>query len=83
MTQHDQKRLNDMSKKVLAVLGPETLRMLTRSAPRWSAFAMALKRTHPSAVTQQQIQGALQTALHVWPLEAESSLQQSSKQPDL
>jgi hypothetical protein len=72
----DEKQLDDLFLRAKTVLGSENWN-LTFTQPRKSAFLTGIKLAveandnQPSKVTDLQIQGAFETALTVWPIEAE------------
>jgi hypothetical protein len=73
---YDPKQLDDLFLRARTVLGSEIFNSLPSSKPRNSAFLKALQLTTdaaggPEKVTDEQILGAFETALEVWPVEAE------------
>lgn len=74
-SKYDPKQLDALLRKANQVLGSST-DLLQRSKPRETAFMKALQLTTdavggPEKVTDEQILGAFETALEVWPVEAE------------
>lgn len=74
-SKYDPKQLRDLFSRANQVLGSSTT-LLDSSKPREMAFLKALQLTTdavggPEKVTDEQILGAFETALEVWPVEAE------------
>ena len=74
---HDQKPYDALLQKAQTVLGSEALRQILQAQPRKGIFDQTLGRAvrsagSPGRVTDEQIRGAAETALELWPLEAEA-----------
>jgi len=72
---YDPKQLDALLRRANQVLGSSTT-LLDSSKPRETSFLKALQLTTdavggPEKVTDEQILGAFETALEVWPVEAE------------
>lgn len=73
---YDPKQLDDLFLRAKTVLASDLIRLIRSSKPRSSAFSTAIKLAikamgSPEKVTDEQILGAFEIALEVWPLEAE------------
>ena len=69
---YDPKQLSDLFLRAKTVLGSEESQTLGKSTPRRQAFSTALNQAikamgSPDKVTDEQILGAFETALEVWP----------------
>ena len=71
---YDQRQMDDLYRRVMAVLGREEFEALIDMKPRGDAFNTALSRaikamSGPDKVTDEQILGALEIADEVFPVE--------------